>query len=50
MRFTMEGSAKEIADFIVNLQKPTNSDEFIPCDSNGYRYSQGESMTNPLDK
>lgn len=44
---TIEGSPKEIADFVITVQKPTI---FIPQDSNGYHYGQSKSVKNPLAK
>ena len=49
MQIEIKGSAKEIAKFLINLKNPTKSNEFIPCDSNGYHYSQG-GTTNPKSK
>lgn len=44
---TIEGSPKEIADFVIAMQKPTM---FVPQDSNGYHYGKCESQKNPLAK
>jgi hypothetical protein len=47
MKIEINVSAKELADFVNELQKPT---KFVPCDSNGYCDNQGKKIMNPLSK